>query len=122
MLKIGDFSALSQVSIKTLRYYDEMGLFSPEHVGTDSGYRYYSVTQLPRLHRILALRDLGFSLEQIAGLLKGGLTAEQLRGMYLLREAEQREQVEEEHARLARLRARLSMIDKEPAMISAVVL
>ena len=66
MLKIGDFSSLSQVSIKTLRYYDERGLLSPAHVDPQTGYRYYSASQLSRLHRILALKDLGFSLEQIA--------------------------------------------------------
>ena len=122
MLKIGDFSSLSQVSVKTLRYYDEMGLFRPEHVDTVSGYRWYSVAQLPRLHRILALKDLGFSLEQISQLLKAKLSADQLRGMYLLREAEQRERVEEEQARLARLRARLSLIEKEQIMINDVVI
>jgi len=56
MLKIGGFSSLSKVSIKTLRNYDEVGLSSPEEVGTDSGYCYYSVTRLPRLHRILVPR------------------------------------------------------------------
>jgi effector-binding domain-containing protein len=122
MLKIGDFSSLSQVPIKTLRYYDEMGLFGPEYVDSLSGYRYYSVTQMPRLHRILALKDLGFSLEQIGRLLKEHLSAEQLRGMYLLRETEQQERVEEEQARLSRLRARLSLIDKEQTMINDVVI
>ena len=66
MLKIGDFSSLSQVSIKTLRYYDERGLLSPVHVDPETGYRYYSASQLSQLHRILALKDFGFSLEQIA--------------------------------------------------------
>ena len=121
MLKIGDFSSLSQISVKTLRYYDEMGLFSPEHVDAQSGYRYYSVTQLPRLHRILALKDLGFSLEQITQLVEQGVTGEELRGMFLLRQAEQQERVEEEQSRLQRLRARLSLIDKEQTMNSDVV-
>jgi DNA-binding transcriptional MerR regulator len=58
MLKIGDFSALAQVSITTLRYYDQAGLLTPAHVDELSGYRYYSVRQLAQLHRILALRDL----------------------------------------------------------------
>jgi MerR-like DNA binding protein len=55
MLKIGDFSRLSQVSVKTLRYYDEVGLLKPTQVDQVSGYRYYSVVQLRQLHRILAL-------------------------------------------------------------------
>jgi DNA-binding transcriptional MerR regulator len=66
MLKIGDFSSLAQVSIKTLRYYDERGLLSPAHIDPETGYRYYSASQLSQLHRILALKDFGFSLEQIA--------------------------------------------------------
>jgi DNA-binding transcriptional MerR regulator len=75
MLKIGDFSSLARVSIKTLRYYDERELLSPTHVDPETGYRYYSASQLPRLHRILALRDLGFSLEQIATCLQEQVTA-----------------------------------------------
>jgi MerR HTH family regulatory protein len=54
MLKIGDFSSLAQVSIKTLRYYDERGLLSPVHIDPETGYRYYSASQISRLHRILA--------------------------------------------------------------------
>ncbi|MBE9472709.1 MAG: MerR family transcriptional regulator, partial [Chloroflexi bacterium] len=73
MFKIGDFSRISQVSVKTLRYYDEIGLLKPAHVDRFTGYRYYSVDQSPRLNRILALKDLGLSLEQIARLLDGEL-------------------------------------------------
>ena len=122
MLRIGDFSALSQITIKTLRYYDEQGLLRPAHVDTASGYRYYAVAQLPRLHRILALRDLGFSLDQIGSILNDGVTAEQLRGMLLLREAEQQARVEEEQSRLMRLRARLGLIEREQTMDNDVIL
>jgi DNA-binding transcriptional MerR regulator len=66
MIKIGDFSKLSQATVKALRLYDEMGLLKPARVDNFTGYRYYSADQLPRLNRILALKDLGFSLEQIA--------------------------------------------------------
>jgi DNA-binding transcriptional MerR regulator len=76
MLKIGDFSALSQVSIKTLRYYDERGLLSPAHIDSATGYRYYSAAQISQLHRILAFKDLGFSLDQIAKCLEEQVTAE----------------------------------------------
>ncbi len=68
MFKIGDFSKLSQVTVKTLRYYDELGLLKPVEVDRFTGYRYYSADQLPRLNRILSLKDLGLSLEQIARL------------------------------------------------------
>ncbi len=122
MLRIGDFSTLSQVTIKTLRYYDEQGLLRPAHVDAVTGYRYYAVSQLPRLHRILALRDLGFSLDQIGSVLNDGVTAEQLRGMLLLRQVEQQAKVEEEQSRLARLQARLSLIEKEQDMGNEVVI
>ena len=68
MLKIGDFARLSQVSVVALRHYDEIGLLRPVKVDPFTGYRYYSTDQLPRLNRILALKDLGFSLEQIAAI------------------------------------------------------
>src|SRR5271156_1827471 len=96
MLKIGDFSALSQVSIKTLRYYDQTGLLPPAHIDSANGYRYYSASQLSQLHRILALKDFGFTLEQIAKALAERITGDQMRGMLLLRQAEQQMRVEEE--------------------------
>jgi len=122
MLKIGDFSSLAQVSIKTLRYYDERGLLSPAHVDPETGYRFYSASQLSRLHRILALKDFGFSLEQIAKCLEGSVTAEQMRGMLLLRQAEQQGRVEEEHDRLGRLQSRIRLIEQETTMPQEVIL
>jgi effector-binding domain-containing protein len=122
MLKIGDFSSLSQVSIKTLRYYDERGLLSPAHVDPETGYRYYSASQLSRLHRILALKDFGFSLEQIARCLEEKVTAEQMRGMLLLRQAEQQVRVEEEHDRLGRLQSRIRLIEQETSVPQEVIL
>ena len=73
MLKIGEFSKLAQVSVKTLRYYDELGLLRPDWVDRYTGYRYYSLQQLPRLNRLLALRELGFPLAQIERLLREDL-------------------------------------------------
>ena len=81
MIRIGDFSKLSRVSVKTLRFYDEMGLLKPVDVDRFTGYRYYEFDQLPRLYRILALKDLGFSLEEIGRLLEGEVSVEQKRGI-----------------------------------------
>lgn len=116
MLKIGDFSKLSRVTIKTLRFYDEMGLLKPVEVDRFTGYRYYTLDQLPRLNRILALKDLGFALEQIAQILNEGVSPEQLRGMLRLRQAEQHQRVLEEQERLARVEARLRQIEMETTM------
>lgn len=62
MFKIGDFSKFSRVSVKTLRYYDEIGLLKPETVDSNTGYRYYSAEQLPRLNSIVGLKELGMNL------------------------------------------------------------
>jgi DNA-binding transcriptional MerR regulator len=55
MLKFGEFSRLIQVTVKTLHHYDDLGLLQPAHIGQFTGYRYYTVEQLPRIHRIMAL-------------------------------------------------------------------
>ena len=116
MIRIGDFSKLSRVTVKTLRYYDEMGLLHPVEVDPFTGYRYYEYNQLPRLHRILALRDLGFHLEEIARFLDEGLTSQQIHGMLLLRQAEIRQAMHDEEERLQRVASLLHQIDLEDNM------
>lgn len=69
MLSIGEFSKLSRVSIKTLRYYHEIGLMNPEHIDRSTGYRYYSASQVTQVQRILAFKQMGFSLDEIEALL-----------------------------------------------------
>jgi DNA-binding transcriptional MerR regulator len=69
MFRIGDFSRLARVTIKTLHHYDEAGLLQPSHVDPHSGYRYYAASQLQSLQRILLLKDLGFGLDEIRELL-----------------------------------------------------
>lgn len=113
MLKIGDFSRLGQVSIDTLRHYDTLGLLKPAEVDPSTGYRYYAYQQLGRLHRILALKDIGLSLEQIAPMLEGEVSAEQLKGMLKLKRVEIAETIDTEHERLARVEARLKQIEIE---------
>lgn len=85
----------------------------PAQVDPFTSYRYYSANQLPRLNRILALRDLGFTLEQIKRALDDQLTPEEMRGMLRLKQAEIEKQVEEEQARLNRVAARLKQIEQE---------
>lgn len=116
MLKIGEFSKIGQVSVKTLRYYDSLGLLTPQMIDPVTGYRYYSFDLLPILNRILALKELGFSLEQIDQLLNDDLTAEQLKGMLRLKQAEIQQQIAQETEKLARLEARLKMIEQENIM------
>jgi DNA-binding transcriptional MerR regulator len=111
VFKISDFSKLSQVSMRTLRYYDEMGLLKPQFVDASSGYRYYLADQLTRLQRILALKDLGFELAQIALVLDEELPPEQLRGMLRLKHIEIQQRVQVEQDRLARIDAHLKQLE-----------
>lgn len=101
MLKIGEFSKIAQVSIKTLRYYDRMGLLKPAHIDRYSDSRYYNLSQLPRLNRILALKDLDFSLDQIDELLKLDLTSTSLRNTLRHKADELRSRIIDEHAPFA---------------------
>jgi DNA-binding transcriptional MerR regulator len=113
VIKIGEFARLSHVSVVTLRHYDAIGLLTPAVVDTASGYRYYAAAQLPRLHRILALKDLGFSLEQIARILEADLPLDQLRELFAAKQAEVARQVALEQERLSRIAARLRLIELE---------
>lgn len=72
MLKIGEFSKLSRVSIRMLRHYDETGLLKPAAIDPFTGYRYYSEDQLPIAGRIVALRDMGFGVGTIGEILRDG--------------------------------------------------
>ena len=116
MIRIGDFSKLSCVTIKTLRYYDEMGLLKPVQVDPFTGYRYYEFEQLARLHRILTLRDLGFSLQEITRLLDEGLSSDKMSGMLLLRQSEIKQQMLVENERLQRVENWLRQIEQEEIM------
>ena len=116
MLKIGEFSKLGRVTVKTLRHYEEVGLLRPIHVDPFTSYRFYSADQLPLLNRILALKDLGFTLEQIGEMLHDGVSPEQLRGMLRLRRAELAQQIEQDQEQLARVEARLRQIEREGKM------
>ena len=67
-LKIGEFSQLMQVTVKTLRHYEQKGLLVPDEVDEWTGYRYYSIDQMQRLKTIRDLQRLGFSLDEIKDL------------------------------------------------------
>lgn len=107
MFRIGEFSKIARVSDRLLRYYDEVGLFSPEYTNPQTGYRYYSAQQLPQLNRILALKELGLSLEQIAKLLDSDTSSAEIRGMLILRKAQLEQSLQAEAERLRGVEARL---------------
>src|SRR5690349_19664882 len=103
--KIGDFSQLGQVSVRTLRLYDQLDLIKPAETDQWTGYRYYTLDQLPRLHRILALKDLGLSLDQIAQLLKNDLPVKQMREMLLQKQTELAQQLTDMQTQMRRVQA-----------------
>jgi DNA-binding transcriptional MerR regulator len=116
LLKIGDFSRLCQVSIKMLRHYDDLGLLKPAQVDRFTGYRYYTLDQLHRVNHILALKDLGLSLEQVANLLDNNIAPEQIQIMLRLKRAELQQLVDDTQARLERVDLRLRHIEMEDKM------
>lgn len=115
-MKIGDFARLGQVSVRMLRNYDELGLLVPAHVDPWTNYRSYTAGQLARLNRIVALKDLGFSLEAVGRLLDADLSAEQLRGMLAARRSELAQELRSTTARLAAVEVRLRLIEGEQHM------
>ena len=116
MLTIGSFAKLSHVSVKTLRYYDRIGLLEPAFVDPYTSHRYYTMRQLARLNRILALKDLGLSLHQIGTILEGDLSRKELMGMLRLKHAELMGDMAMIQQRLQRVQARLRLIEMEGEM------
>ena len=113
VLKIGEFSHLSQVSVRTLHHYDDVGLLKPVYIDSLTNYRYYTLEQLPRIHRIMALKDLGLSLEQIGLMLNDEITNDQIRGMLRLKRAEAEQQMRDVKLQLSMIEFRMRMIEAE---------
>jgi DNA-binding transcriptional MerR regulator len=116
MYRIGDFSVISRVSIKMLRHYDDMELLKPREVDRFTGYRYYTLDQLPRLNRIMALKSMGFSLAEIRDLLEGSLPAEVLKRQAAAKRKELLAQLQETEQKLAHLQTWMRRIELESAM------
>src|SRR5262249_43756862 len=110
MFRIGEFSRIARVSGRLLRYYDSIGLLSPQRIDPATGYPSYTAAQLARLNRILALKDLGLSLEQVARLIDDKISTDEIRGMLLLRKAELERSLSEEASRLRHIESRLQQI------------
>jgi DNA-binding transcriptional MerR regulator len=107
MYRIAEFARLHDIPIKTLRFYDEIGLLRPARVDRAAGYRFYAAADSERLNRILVFKDLGFSLREVGVLLADNIPPEQLRAMIHAKHELLRRDAEESLARLARASARL---------------
>ncbi len=112
MFRIGEFSKIAQVPASLLRYYDDIGLFAPTRSDHSTSYRYYSVEQLTQLNRILALKELGLSLEQIKRLVEEKVSAEEIRGMLTLKKAQIEQTIQTEVTRLRAVESRLKQIEE----------
>ncbi|MED1799211.1 MerR family transcriptional regulator [Brevibacillus porteri] len=119
MFKISEFAKISQVSVKTLRYYDQVHLLKPAHTDKFSGYRYYSADQMFQLNRILAYKELGFSLDQIRQMMSEQIPLEQIRGMFRIKQSEIQSILDKEQARLNLINDRLYAIENEEKSLSS---
>lgn len=116
MFRIGDFSRIARVSARQLRFYEEIGLFRPAHADPQTGYRYYRAAQLAELNRIIVLKELGFSLEQIREVLARGPGAAELRTLFLARRNEVLQTLEAEGQRLRHIETRIAQIETQGAL------
>ena len=116
MLSIGAFAQIGQVTHRMLRHWDTAGLLEPAHVDEFSGYRSYDPSQLDRLHRIVALRQLGFGLDDIASILDQGVDATRIAALLRIRRAEVEQEYRTAAARLVDVERRLHLIEKENHM------
>lgn len=117
MLKIGDFSKLSRVSIRMLRHYDEIGLLTPANTDNFTAYRYYAEDQLPVAGRIAALKDMGFSLSAIGEILKSYDNPLALAEFLAVKHTEVQADAEEASRRLLLLEAAISWLRKDGTMM-----
>jgi len=112
MFQIGEFSTIARVSGRLLRYYDEIGLLRPARIDPESGYRFYSTEQLPRLNRILALKELGLTLDEISRLLEDDLPLDEMRRMLTVKQAEMEQALGDGMRRIRSIQLRLKQIEE----------
>jgi DNA-binding transcriptional MerR regulator len=113
MLRIGDFSKVAKVSIRMLRHYDQMGLLKPAYIDAMSGYRSYSINQLPKLNRIIFLKDIGFSLNEISELIDDNISIEEMKIMLLKRQRDLENEISMAQLNLSTVMERLRTIENE---------
>lgn len=119
MYKIGELSKLCNISVKTLRYYDSEGILCPEEIDAFTGYRYYSAAQLSDCYRILAMKELGFTLEEIKAGQK--LPGRELLGLLADKEEELHTLLTRTQQRIATLRRLSGAIKEEKTMYNIVI-
>ena len=121
MFAIGEFARHGRVSVRMLRHYDAIGLLRPAHVDPATGYRSYTAGQLADLNRIVALKDLGFALEQVRTMIADEISPAELRALLTIRRAELESTVAESSARLTQVESRLRGIEGDLPAADVVI-
>lgn len=116
MFTIGDFATFTQVSVPALRLWDRRGILVPARVDPDTGYRYYRAEQAVVVQRILALKELGFTLGQIGPILADPPSTEAIAGMLAIRRAEAERDRQMAEDRILAIEAKLHILDRSPDM------
>lgn len=116
MFTIGDFATFTQVSVPALRLWDRRGILVPARVDPDTGYRYYRADQAAVVQRILALKELGFTLGQIGPILANPPSTEAIAGMLAIRRAEAEQDRRQAEDRILAIEAALRILDRSPDM------
>lgn len=104
MFKIGEFAKLNRITISTLRHYDAINLLKPVRIEEATGYRYYSAEQMPYLSRILRLKEMGFSLDEITLIMEGDGDKDGLMRLLSLRQTQIQDNIAREEERLINLK------------------
>jgi DNA-binding transcriptional MerR regulator len=121
MFKIGTFSKLSKVPIKTLRYYDKRGLLKPSTIDPASGYRYYAAEQLLTVQRIIALKKQGFTLEEIKSLLAEDVSPEGVKKSLIEKQQELQQTITEAQRQLQEIHSGQKHLDNLSATDSIIL-
>jgi effector-binding domain-containing protein len=116
LIKIGDFSKLSFVTIQALRHYDDIGLLKPKKIDQFTGYRYYTADQLVRINYISALKGLGLSLDDIKLVLQDAAGYDQIKNILTLKRSDLLQRLADEQNKLAQVDKLLKRIDEEGKM------
>jgi len=116
MLKIGEFSKATGLTVKALRHYERLGLVSPYWIDKYTSYRYYEENQVDQVRRVLDLKAMGFSLKQVRSLLKDNLSTDQQRQVFKGKRQELLRQLASDQKRLERLDLHLQAMEMAPQL------
>jgi effector-binding domain-containing protein len=113
MLKIGEFAKLNKVTIKTLRYYDKLGLLKPIKTDTNTGYRFYSIDQMQNLNKIISFKNVGFSLDEIYLIITKNMKKDEIKNLLELKHIEISKKIEDNKSTLLHLEVLMKRFAKE---------